>query len=227
MRKTTVLACLLAALAPLSHAEGADSAHNPPGLRPFLGLGFTSGGDTITPVILSTPNNAKQYRESISAGGGLEFRAGASYRLPGQPFSIQAAAALHNDQTSGINGEKQRFRRIPVELTVLWHATDRTRIGFGVRKATHAVFKMDNTRCGATQETATDCSGKARMKSNVGFLLEAEYAVLPNWSLKARYVFESFRVKDASGPWLEEGRVLLDEKFEANHIGIQSVWYLN
>ena len=217
MRKTTVLACLLATLAPLSHAEGADSAHNPSGLRPFLGLGFTSGGDTLIPITVVVRNSSTRYRESISSGGGLDLRFGLSQRLGELPLTLQLAGVYHNDQDNGIEGSKYRFRRLPVEATLLWHATDRARIGFGVRKATNAVLKIDNGRFTDAQGNEFTASGKAGLKASLGWIVEAEYALTPGWSLKGRYVFESFRFRE-----LPDG-----EKFEANHIGIQSVWYLN
>jgi hypothetical protein len=223
MRKNLLLAGVLATLATCAQAQDAPGAeHNPTGLRPFIGLGFTSGGDTLTPVIYVPEGSSIRYRESISAGGGLDLRLGLSQRLANLPLSLQVAVAFHNDQANGIDGEKLRFRRIPIEATLLWHATDRTRIGFGVRKAVNPVFKGSGITCGGN-----DCTGEAKLKSNVGFLLEAEYAVTPSWSLKARYVWESFKVKSVSPAWERIELVGQGEQFEANHLGVHSLWYFN
>ena len=46
---------------------------------------------------------------------------------------------------------------------------------------------------------------------------EAEYALTPSWGLKGRYVFESFRPRNQPD----------GEQFEANHLGVMSVWYFD
>lgn len=212
----------------LSHGAQAQSGetYQPSGLRPFIGVGFTSGGDTLIPVTLTPEGSTVQYREHVSSGGGLDLRVGVSRRLGTLPLSLQVAGAYHNDQVNGIKGEKVRFRRMPIEATLMWHATDRTRIGFGVRKATHPVFKADNVTCGTESGATVNCSGKATLKSNVGVILEAEYALTPGWGLKARYVWESYRIKQATPAWIP-GIVEQEEKFEANHLGLLSVWYFD
>lgn len=189
--------------------------------RPFVGLGFTSGGDKIARINLVPVNGSgPTYQEDVSSGGGIDLRIGFSHRLGELPLTLQLAGAYHNDQVNGIRGEKARFRRMPLEATLLWHATDRARVGFGVRKATHPVFKFDNISC-------TNCNGTAHFKSNVGAILEAEYALTPGWGLKARYVVESYRVKNAPQALLDGEFLTLEEKFEANHLGVMSVWYFD
>lgn len=206
------------ALAQTSDAHGVRDSW-----RPFVGLGFISGGDKLARINLVPVNGSgPTYQEDVSSGGGIDLRLGVSQRLGDLPLTLQLAAAYENDQVNGIRGEKARFRRMPLEASLLWHATDRTRIGFGVRKATHPVFKLDNTTCGGTS-----CAGTAHFKSNVGAILEAEYALTTSWSLKARYVVESYRVKNAPQILLDNGLLTLEEKFEANHLGVMSVWYFD
>lgn len=214
----TMVACTLSVAAAAAIAEPFDpsaASREGEGWRPFFGLGFTSGGDTLMKVDLVPEGTSTRYREDISSGGGIDLRFGVSRRLGELPLTLQLAAAYHNDQANGIRGEKVRFRRMPVEATLLWHASDRTRIGFGVRKATHPTFKLDNIRFpdGAGGETLV--SGKADLKAKVGFIVEAEYALTPSWGLKGRYVFESFRPRNQPD----------GEQFEANHLGVISVWY--
>lgn len=196
-------------------AQAADAFGARDSWRPFVGLGFTSGGDTLMKVDLVPEGSNTHYREDISSGGGIDLRFGVSRRLGDLPLTLQLVAAYHNDQANGIRGEKIRFRRMPLEATLLWHATERTRVGFGVRKATHPTFKLDNIRFpdGAGGETLV--SGKADLKAKVGFIVEAEYALTPSWGLKGRYVFESFRPRNQPD----------GEQFEANHLGVISVWY--
>ncbi len=215
MRKTMLAACLLPLLAcPAFAQSGEENAYLPKGLRPFIGIGLSTGGDTIMRV----QNDAEGARANditrIRAGDGLDLRVGLSMRLGNLPFSLQTAVAYHNDQTNGQDNTKYRFRRVPVEATLLWHATDRARIGFGVRKATNPVVKVDN---GRYEGISGRVSFKDKMTSSTGFIVEGEYAVTPGWSLKGRYVYETFRYADFPEA----------DKVKGDHLAVQSVWYLN
>lgn len=217
MRKTLLAACVLFTFATTAGAqsfEAAESGYAPKGLRPFIGVGLAAGGDTL----LRVRNDAEGAQENdvtnIRAGDGLDLRVGLSLRLGNLPLSLQTAVAYHNDQSNGQDDTKYRFRRVPIEATLLWHATDRARIGFGVRKSTSPTVKIDNGRP-AGQSTRIDA--QYDMKSSTGFIIEAEYAATPSWSLKGRYVYETFRYKD----FPEEG------KLKGDHVAVQSVWYLN
>lgn len=210
-------ACALTLAAASTWADGFDTLETRNSWRPFVGLGFTSGGDTLLKVnLVPKGGSGTTYREDVSSGGGLDLRAGVSRRLGELPLTAQFAVAYHNDQVNGIDGEKARFRRVPLEATLLWHATDRARIGFGVRKATRPTFKVDNVKFDVNGQEVTG-SGKASFKASVGFIVEAEYAMTPSWGLKGRYVFESYRLRDDP-----QG-----EKFDANHLGVSSVWYFD
>lgn len=217
MRKSILAACLLSATAFSAAAQNADGAHSPRGLRVFLGGGLSTGGDTL----LRVQNVAQGARANdvtpIRAGDGLDLRVGLSMRLGDLPWSLQAVAAYHNDQTND-DESKYRFRRLPVEATLLWHATDRARIGFGVRKALQPKVKISNGR--STDANGNPITGINRsydMKASTGLIIEGEYAVTPNWSLKGRYVYETYRYKD----FPEE------DKAKGDHVALQSVWYLN
>jgi hypothetical protein len=216
-----MVACAMSLAATVSFAEGFNNLSARSGWQPFVGLGFTSGGDKIARInLVPESGTGPTYQEDVSSGGGIDLRVGLSRRLGELPVTLQIAGAYHSDQVNGIRGEKIRFRRMPVEASLLWHATDRTRIGFGVRKATHPVFKLDNTSCAS-------CNGTAHFKSNVGVVLEVEYALTSSWGLKARYVMESYRVQSAPAALLKDGSLTLEEKFEANHLGVMSVWYFD
>ncbi|MDI1349097.1 hypothetical protein [Aquabacterium sp.] len=212
-----MVACALSLAAASCWADGFDTASSRNSWRPFVGLGFTSGGDTLLKVnLVPQGGSGPTYREDVSSGGGIDLRFGFSRRLGELPLTLQLAGAYHNDQVNGIEGEKIRFRRMPIEATLLWHATDRTRIGFGVRKATRPTFKLDNVKFTVDGQQVT-VSGKADLKASTGFIVEAEYALTPSWGLKGRYVFESYRYRDDP-----QG-----EKFEANHLGVMSLWYFD
>lgn len=218
MRNTLLTACMLSTFAATAGAQSTESVYQPMGFRPFIGVGLAAGGDTL----LSVRNDADGARandvSNIRAGDGLDLRLGLSKRLGNLPFSVQAVVAYHNDQTNGQDNTKYRFRRYPIEATLLWHATDRARIGFGVRKSTNPVVKIDN---GRQSGNPNRINAQIDMKSSIGFIVETEYAVTPNWSLKGRYVYETFRERDPQGPLLE------GEKAKGDHVAIQSVWYLN
>lgn len=213
MRKTLLAACLLSAFAASAGAQTLDNGYQPTGLRPFIGVGLSTGGDTLMRVQNDADGARANDITRIRAGDGLDLRLGLSLRLGNLPFSLQTAVAYHNDQTNGQDDTKYRFRRIPVEATLLWHATDRARIGFGVRKATNPVLKIDN---GRFEGISTRVDAKINMKASTGFIVEGEYAVTPGWSLKGRYVYETFRYEDF--PEMD--------KVKGDHFAVQSVWYL-
>lgn len=214
MRKTLLAACLLSTFVATAGAQTTEAAYSPKGLRPFIGIGLSTGGDTIMRVQNDADGARANDITRIRAGDGLDLRVGLSMRLGDLPWSLQTAVAYHNDQTNGQDNTKYRFRRYPIEATLLWHATDRARIGFGLRKATNPVVKVDN---GRYEGISSRVSFEEKMTSSTGFIVEAEYAATPSWSLKGRYVYETFRFKDY--PEID--------KFKGDHIAIQSVWYLN
>ena len=217
MRKTMLAASLLSTVIASASAQPNDISYQPKGLRPFIGVGLAAGGDTLLRVRTDV-QGGPDYQSNIRAGDGLDLRVGLSMRLGDLPWSVQAVAAYHNDQTNGIEGSKYRFRRMPLEATLLWHATDRARIGFGVRKSMQPKIKITNGR--STDDAGNQITGinaSIDMKASTGFIVEGEYAVTPGWSLKGRYVYETFRYKDFPDADKEKG----------DHVAIQSVWYLN
>ncbi len=220
MRKTLLAACLLSTFAVTAGAQSTDNTYQPKGLRPFIGLGLSTGGDTLMRVRNDAEGASSSDVTRIRAGDGLDLRVGLSLKLGDLPWSLQTAVVYHNDQTNGQDNTKYRFRRFPIEATLLWHATDRARIGFGVRKATRATVKIDHGRGTIDGVPNDDINMKIGMKASTGFIVETEYAVTPGWSLKGRYVYETFREKDP------EGFLLGGDKAKGDHFAIQSVWYL-
>lgn len=214
MRKTLLAACLLSTFVATAGAQSTDASYSPKGLRPFIGIGLAAGGDTLLRVQNDAEGASSNDITNIRAGDGLDLRFGLSMKLGDLPWSLQTAVAYHNDQSNGQDNTKYRFRRFPIEATMLWHATDRARIGFGVRKSTRPTVKIDNGRLAGD---STRFDAKFDMKASTGFIVEAEYAATPSWSLKGRYVYETYRYKDAPEA----------DKVKGDHIAIQSVWYLN
>lgn len=184
------------------------------GLRPFIGAGYTWGGDTmqrwtLTPQGSSTDDG---YIEDVSAGAGLDLRVGLSYRLGQLPLSVQVSVAHHIDQVSGLTG-RGYFRRMPAELVLQWHASDRLRIGMGVRRSLDATLRASGGTCGGSP--CVDY--RLEMKSSTGVILEGEWMMMPNWGLKARYVHEDYRFKDAPN--------LI--KYEGDHFGLLTNYYFD
>lgn len=183
------------------------------GLRPFIGAGYTWGGDTVQRwTYEETSSGNFSHEEDVSAGAGLDLRLGLSYRFGASPVSLQASIAHHIDQTHGVSS-RAYFRRMPAELVLLWHANDRVRLGMGVRRSINATFKTSGGTCG----NSACLSFREKLKSSTGVILEAEWMMTPNWGLKGRYVFEDYRLKNA--PSIVE--------YEGDHFGVITNYYFN
>lgn len=207
---------------PAAHGQGVDTGGIR--LRPILGIGYTWGGDTITPVIVTNVDDEDdQYKTDVDAGAGLDLRAGVDISRIGFPLSLQLAVAYHVDGYGGVNNASGEFRRIPIEAVVRWQAADRVHVGFGVRKSMYSSFRVNDASC---QPATCGGGGRLRYSSSVGIILEGEYAVTPGWGLRARYVWEDYKVSKedssltANFPWAEKGY-----KVRGDHFGLMSVWY--
>lgn len=217
MLRSTATGVSLALMTMLASAQTTDT-DNPGGLRPFIGVGYTFGGDTIQHVTLQPKGTTIEYQEDISAGGGLDLRVGLDYRFRGSPFSLQASLAYHNDQVNGSDGERSFFVRVPVELVALYHFNPRGSVGLGVRKATHAKFSSRGGTCTYPDGSTEACPRiDEKLNASTGIILEAEWAVTPSWGLKGRYVRESFKFENDP----------TQEKYEGDHVGLMSVFYFN
>jgi len=202
-------------------AQGTDGGLR---LRPLLGIGYSWGGDTITPVTVSNTADKKVlYETDIDAGEGLDLRVGVDISRAGSPLSLQLALAYHVDGFIGATDAAGEFRRIPAEAVLRWQASERVHVGFGVRKALYAAVRANDASC-----PVNTCGGggRIRYRSSVGLVLETEYALSPDWGLRARYVRESYKVSK-SDPDLSDTVAdgWVGEKVRADHIGLMSVWY--
>ncbi|MGC4059765.1 MAG: hypothetical protein QM749_02440 [Aquabacterium sp.] len=189
---------------------------NGKGLRPFATVGFTWGGQTIEPVTITPQGSSTHYQEDISAGAGLALQLGLSYHLDSTPFTLQTSYGYHNDQATGINGHFS-FRRRPVELLVQYSATDRTRLGFGVRRSTRARFAGVGGTC---DDAGTPCNIHAQLKGSTGLVFETEWMATSSWSLKARWVHEYFHFEDSTD--FDNNR-----KYKGDHFGLMTSYYFD
>jgi hypothetical protein len=216
MRQALVFALASSVLVNIATSSVAVAQEAEPvrALRPFIGLGYTSGGNTLLRIFPKDSSDPTK-EVNISAGAGLVLQLGLDYRLRGLPLSIQGSVGIHNDQDNSSTGERYSFRRYPIEAQLKWHANERWNVGFGARKATHAVLSIVN---GTSGEQVLSINERARLKSNIGTFLEGEYAVTPAFSLKMRYVHENYKLT------LDDGTT---EKFDGNHVGLIGAYYFN
>jgi hypothetical protein len=170
------------------------------GVSPFLGGGFTVGGDEVSTLTYENHDSA-----TLRAGGLLDLRAGLEYRLWDSPFSVQGVVAYHTDISNASNGSAH-FSRVPLELLVHWHPTDKWALGGGVRKATSAKYSAS----GAGKQFGPDLS----YTSSVGLVVEAEYFIIPSVGLKARYVNEEYTPTDHSSA-----------RKDGSHVGVIAAYY--
>jgi hypothetical protein len=223
MRHALALTLALSTFTSAALADEDSNAYNRPGLRPFIGAGYTWGGDTLIPVTVTIKGTSTQYKEDISGGAGLDLRFGFSYRFAAAPLSVQASYGYHNDQVNGIDNDSSFFRRYPLELLLQWHTTERTRVGLGVRRTQRATLGLRGGTCTYTDPTTGERETRAcddfhgRMSSTTGLILDGEYDVTPNWGLKARYVHEDYKFKGDPE----------NTKYSGSHIGLLTVYYFN
>lgn len=215
MRHTSMAAWMGCAL--LSVAGASACADTVQTLRPFVGIGYSSGGDTILPVTVTVKNaSSTQYHEDISAGAGAEARAGLAFRPQGSAFSVRGSLGVHNDQSNGIDNAQFFFRRYPVEVQAVWHPSDRWSMGLGARKATRAVYGSNNATVVKDGITSTNVTERLKFKSSLGMLIEGEWAAMPSWGLSLRYVRERFKTQETN-----------PRTYNGDHLGLATQFYFN
>jgi len=180
------VALALAAIAPVAQAQSA-------GFHPVLGAIATGGGDTLVEVHYTNGDSHK-----VSAGGLLQVFGGMEYRGEGSPVTTSLTVGYHIDGVNAKNGDL-RFSRVPVELTFFWNASDRFRIGAGLRKALSSEFRSSGD---------VDV-GDFNAKSSVGGLVQADWFFTPGFSLLVRGVTEKYKSSK-----------LKDGEADGSHVGI-------
>jgi hypothetical protein len=181
-------------------------------LRPFLGVGFTFGGQTIYAAKIHPRESTIVYDEDISAGAGLDLRAGLQFRPGSSPLSLKLAMAYHVDGASGLTGWT-RFYRSPIELGAAWRISPKVNLGAGVRKSIWPKFHYQNCPDGGT------CVNfNANFKGSLGGYAEVEWRAMPSWGLQMRVAHESFTVDEPG---------IIPEKYAGDQVGLMSVFYFN
>lgn len=199
------MAALAAASTVVAAGHAQAQTQTAPGVvAPFLGLGLTFGGDD-----LATAHFTNGYDQTVTAGGLLDLRAGLEYRITGSPVALQMAVAYHVDSATANNGDL-RFSRVPVELIALYDLGSQWRVGLGMRKATSAKVKATGAA-----ESSAGFGSSTDFKSNLGFLVEAEYMATPQIGLQVRYVSESYKIQFPNS----------QPKVDGSHVGVMGVYY--
>lgn len=162
----------------------------------FAGLGITGGGDKLATVEYTNGDT-----QNINSGGLVEFRGGAEYRAPNQPWAVQASIGYHVDRTAARNGDIT-FSRWPIELIGLWSAAPNVRLGAGLRYATNARLSS----------SGASYIGNYDMSASTGAIVEAEYLFTPHMGLAARYVSERYKFDNGVS-------------VDGNHVGVHFSYY--
>lgn len=168
---------------------------------PFLGGGLTAGGDKVNSSAITRVNGDT---ENLHAGGLFDLRAGLDFRMAGTDISLQGVVAYHTDRSDADNGSVD-FSRMPLEFLVQWHANEKWAFGGGLRKTTGVRYNGS----GAGVGFGTD----QKFKSSTGWIVEAEYFIIPKVGLKMRYVNEDYTSKTYG------------TKFDGSHFGVLGVYY--
>jgi hypothetical protein len=196
MKRVMAAAALVAACA-LAHADGSN-------WRFVAGVGFGSGGDTIASGSITTTGTNRVVDFDVKPGDGLQYRAGAEYRLADR-VSLQASLGYSVSDPMGMNGSLT-FTTVPVELLGFVNLTEAWRIGGGLRNSS---AEMKATGVSA------NWSGAGTYTSSPGSVFEAQYLAKfgsqkSQFGGSFRYVSESFTHNSAtfSGNHYELGLVL-------------------
>lgn len=170
-------------------AVAQTTSYAPVDMRPYMAIGLTGGGDKIATFDFTDGSS-----DTVNAGELFEVRAGVHWRIS-ELFSLRGSLGYHVSSSSARNGSF-RFERFPVELTGLFQASQRLRVGLGVRKATGARARSSGAAAGLD----------ADFTASTGVLGEFEYFYTPNYSLYGRYVDESYTSQGV--------------RYNGNHVGM-------
>ena len=132
--------------------------------RFYLGLGASSGGETVVSGIKTVDGTSQVIDYSIAAGNGLQKRVGFDYRL-GERFTLQASIGHYVSEVTGYNGSID-FTIVPVEFMAFADIAAGVRVGAGLRQSS---AEMRTTGIAANAPFA------GTFKSNGGTVVELQY----------------------------------------------------
>jgi len=202
MKRLTCALLMAAAWAQPAWADEDDAPAAAPGWwRPYVGVGYAWGGNTLAPIKIKIIGTETIYDEDISAGAGLDLRLGLRLQPADWPIGIKMAAAYETDGAAGLSGWHS-FSRHPIELGLSMSLSERWSVGVGARKSLRAKLrdhKDDYPYQVSDGVTTKTVPGKydfhSRYSSSMGAYAEVEWHVTSGLSLSARGIHESFRLK--------------------------------
>jgi Outer membrane protein beta-barrel domain len=175
MKKFSIVAALaVAALAGSINARAAEGAP----IRPLLGLGLTNGGDKLVTVQFTDGSTS-----NVKAGDQVVFYGGAEFRL-GDRLGLQATVGYHSADSKAASNGSVKFTRVPVDLLLVFSATDNVRLGAGVQFVNSPQLKGSGLGSNLSQ----------KFDSTRGLIVEGEYLFSGQFGLKGRYVSEKYKV---------------------------------
>lgn len=193
MSKFLTVACWTAAAMAASAAQAVE-------VRPVVGAGLTFGGDTLVTVTYTDGETAK-----VSAGGLLALNGGLELGFT-ELLSVQALVGYHVDRANASNGNVV-FERYPLDLLGHVRLNSWMRLGGGARYTGNAKLR--------TSGAVTSYVGNVSFEPTWGGVVEAEFFPMRSLGIKARYVSERFKAKNA--PWAP--------KADGSHGGIYLNYY--
>lgn len=190
--KPFVSVCLAALLA----ASGVQAQDR--GARGILGIGLTSGGDTLASVQFTNGDT-----QDIKAGGLVHLYGGVELRVS-PVVTMQATVGYQVDDTGSNSNGALRFSRYPLEVLAHYQINNNVRIGGGARFVNNAKLTGSGVLTGINVD----------FDSTTGAVVEGEYLVTPSIGLKLRAVRETYK-PSGGGP-----------SADGSHVGFFFNWYL-
>ena len=165
--------------------------------RYLVGMGFTSGGDTLFDASYSDGST-----DSVTAGGELMFYGGVDYRL-NDVVSLQGTLGYHFDSTKPATNGEVSFNRWPLELLAYYHVKESFRLGGGFRIINNPKLEGSGIASSVSESYA----------NTMGLVIEGEYLVGPTFGIKLRHVSEKYKVSGGSS------------SIDGSHLGILASFY--
>lgn len=206
MRKHAVRCALAVSLVVGSVAAGAQESP----WRLVVGLGYGSGGDTITSGTITTVGTNQVVPFEIKPGSDYQWRLGAQYQL-NERLAVQTTVGYSDVAPMGFNGSLN-FTTVPVELLGMFSLNPQWRVGAGIRKA-YAEMRGSGV--------ASDSPILGSFESSMGSVVELQY-LMSNAAPGARSVGTQFGF---SLRFVNEDYKRLGYSFSGNHYELGMVLY--
>ena len=181
----TAFACAMPALAAPSPAESTSPEAAPAWIHPLAGVLLTG--------TIGNNKHAFTNPDGTTVAGSLSGRyeafAGAEFPIDPNGLSLRLTGGIHVSASLSGAGGNEHFTRFPLEATLWYPASDKLRIGGGVRYSMRARFT------GAGRNTSDN------INPTPAFIVGLGYQLMPHLLLDGRYVYE--RYEQATGGDIE------------------------